>query len=368
MLTVPEHPFGLMAKVYRDIFPLVHQELDIWKQKSESIHNSELKAQATASIRDKTFHCEGGGILALLSGSQKQKCVEFIIAYQTISDYLDNLCDRSTSLDPQDFRMLHASMQDALTVGAELQNYYQFREEQDDSGYLHELVKTCQSVLGSIEHYDMIKPYLLELCGYYCDLQVHKHVIEHERVPRLEKWFTQYESELPEMEWYEFSACAGSTLGIFCLVAYSFQPDFTESTAKKIRDSYFPYIQGLHILLDYLIDQEEDLLEGDLNFCSYYQSHEEMMGRLEHFIHKADEHLQGIPHENFHRLINRGLLGVYLSDDKVAGQKEMGRLAKKLIKASGKTSLFFYINGRAYRKFQKMSWMKNSKKKAQIIC
>lgn len=93
--------------------------------KSESIHNSELKAQATASIRDKTFHCEGGGILALLSGSQKQKCVEFIIAYQTISDYLDNLCDRSTSLDPQDFRMLHASMQDALTVGAELQNYYQ---------------------------------------------------------------------------------------------------------------------------------------------------------------------------------------------------------------------------------------------------
>lgn len=162
---------------------------------------------------------------------------------------------------------------------------------------MHELVKTCQRVLGSIEHYDMIKPYLLELCGYYCDLQVHKHVIEHERVPRLEKWFTQYESELPEMEWYEFSACAGSTLGIFCLVAYSFQPDFTESTAKKIRDSYFPYIQGLHILLDYLIDQEEDLLEGDLNFCSYYQSHEEMMDRLEHFIHKADEHLQGIPHE-----------------------------------------------------------------------
>ena len=53
-------------------------------------------------------------------------------------------------------------MQDALTVGAELQNYYQFREEQDDSGYLHELVKTCQRVLGSIEHYDMIKPYLLE--------------------------------------------------------------------------------------------------------------------------------------------------------------------------------------------------------------
>lgn len=84
------------------------------------------------------------------------------------------------------------------------------------------------------------------------------------------------------------------------------------------------------------------------------------MQRLKHFIEKADEHLHGIPHENFHRLINRGLLGVYLSDDKVASQKEMGRLARKLIRASGKTSFFFYINGRAYRKFQKMAWTKSS--------
>lgn len=360
MLTVPEHPFNLMAKVYREIFPLVHQELNIWREKSDSIKNTELREQAAASIRDKSFHCEGGGILALLSGEQKQKCVQFIIAYQTISDYLDNLCDRSTSLDPEDFRMLHLSMRDALTVGAEVQPYYQYREEQDDGGYLHELVRTCQRVLGSIEHYGIIKPYLLELCDYYCDLQVHKHVVEHERVPRLKSWFEQYRSQLPEMEWFEFSACAGSTLGIFCLVAYSFQLDFNEHTAEKIRSSYFPYIQGLHILLDYLIDQEEDLLEGDLNFCTYYQSHEEMMQRLKHFIEKADEHLHGIPHENFHRLINRGLLGVYLSDDKVASQKEMGRLARKLIRASGKTSFFFYINGRAYRKFQKMAWTKSS--------
>ena len=37
MLTVPEHPFNLMAKVYREIFPLVHQELNMWREKSDSI-------------------------------------------------------------------------------------------------------------------------------------------------------------------------------------------------------------------------------------------------------------------------------------------------------------------------------------------
>ena len=44
-LAVPEHPFGLMAKVYREVFPLVHQELDKWKRKAETIQNPELKTQ-----------------------------------------------------------------------------------------------------------------------------------------------------------------------------------------------------------------------------------------------------------------------------------------------------------------------------------
>ncbi len=43
MLTVPEHPFNLMAKVYREIFPLVHQELNMWREKSDSIKNTELR-------------------------------------------------------------------------------------------------------------------------------------------------------------------------------------------------------------------------------------------------------------------------------------------------------------------------------------
>ena len=56
--------------LYREVFPLVHQELDKWKRKAETIQNPELKTQAKASIRDKTFHCEGGGIMALLSGDK----------------------------------------------------------------------------------------------------------------------------------------------------------------------------------------------------------------------------------------------------------------------------------------------------------
>ncbi|MFC0274239.1 tetraprenyl-beta-curcumene synthase family protein [Metabacillus herbersteinensis] len=359
-MSIPQHPFGLMTKIYRDIFPVVHFYVKQWREKAVLIPDEELRTHALAGIDDKGFHCEGGGIFAMISGPHKQQCIEFIIAYQLISDYLDNLCDRSTSLDPVDFRMLHQAMLDALTVGATCKNYYQFRDEKEDGGYLHELVQTCQRILSDIQHYPLISKQLLELSQYYCDLQVHKHVKIEDRVPRLENWFEHHKNALPDIEWYEFSACTGSTLGIFCLVAYAFKDDFNEKQAQQIFRSYFPYVQGMHILLDYLIDQEEDRIGGDLNFCSYYSSEAEMMERIQHFVEKADDQLTGIQHEYFHKFIHRGILGVYLSDEKVTSKKELGKLAKRLIKLGGKTCYFFYWNGRAYRTFQKIAWKRSS--------
>ena len=357
-MKVPTHPFSLMNSVYRNVFPLVFKELAFWKSRADVIPDAELRKQALSSLDSKAFHCEGGSILSLLAGRDVQKAIKFIVAYQTISDYLDNLCDRSTSLDPVDFAALHESMKDALTVGSPARNYYRCRDEHEDGGYLADLVSTCQNVLKEIGHYPIIFPHLMKLCQYYCDLQVHKHVVVEERVPRLEKWFSTYKDELPAMEWYEFSACSGSTLGIFSLVSQSFREDFSEEHAFKIVGGYFPYIQGLHILLDYFIDQEEDLAGGDLNFCTYYPDDAVLMERLKHFLAKADEHTAGLPFEKFHRLINRGLLGVYLSDRKVHDCKNVSGLAKSIIRSSGKTAYFFYMNGRAYRRIQR--WRQSS--------
>ena len=37
-------------------------------------------------------------------------------------------------------------------------------------------------------------------------------------------------------------------------------PGCADLPVKSMRDAYFPWVQGLHILLDYLIDQDEDSL------------------------------------------------------------------------------------------------------------
>ncbi|MDX8044803.1 tetraprenyl-beta-curcumene synthase family protein [Gracilibacillus sp. S3-1-1] len=339
-----------MKDVYKKIFPQVNRELNYWKQRANEIPDEELKTQALASIQDKKFHCQGGSVYSLLAGDEWKEAIRFIVAYQTISDYLDNLCDRSTSLDPTDFRMLHQSMEDALTPENEIKNYYQYRVEQADGEYLTDLVKTCQQVLSKVNNYSLFQSRMVQLESMYSDLQVHKHVAHEQRIPRLEKWFDQYQEQWPMLSWYEFSACAGSTLGIFCMVSYGLGNHMTEELAEKIFDSYFPFLQGLHIMLDYFIDQAEDEEEGDLNFCTYYRDHHELEQRLVYFVEKTNEYIQTLPDKAFHEMIQHGLVGLYLADPKVKRMKKFETIVKRLIKVSGRKSQFFHWNIKIYNR------------------
>ncbi|GGH87752.1 tetraprenyl-beta-curcumene synthase [Pullulanibacillus pueri] len=351
-MKVPTRAWGLMTNIYRNVLPDVREELSTWKKRAEHIPDPELRKQALASIQSKTFHCEGGGIYSLIAGDRKNEVIKFIVAYQTISDYLDNLCDRSTSLDPADFEALHEAMKHALTPGVPHNDYYRHRAEKEDAGYLEQLVETCQSFLATLNDYNTIKPMLHELAGYYCDLQVHKHVKHDLRVPRLQEWFGQYKDQLPQMSWYEFSASSGSTLGIFCLVSYAAADYPMETLASRIKEGYFPWVQGLHILLDYFVDQEEDKQGGDLNFCFYYENEEMLIERFNHFIKQADLSIAVLPHANFHRLINKGLLAIYLADQKVNEQNKVRRLARRIIRKAGGAGWFFLMNGWLYRRIK----------------
>lgn len=350
--SAPRNAVHLMYHVYRHIFPAVHKELAYWIESAKEIPDPELRSQALSSIEEKTFHCEGGSIYAALAGSNGKEAIRFIVAYQTISDYLDNLCDRSTSMDPDDFRMLHQSMTDALTPGNTPQNYYRYREERDDGGYLHSLVKTCQNVIEKVEGYDLIHAQTLKLGELYSDLQVHKHVIEEERIPRLQQWFRSHQPDWPELNWYEFSACTGSTLGIFCLVSYALGGRIDRPLAEQIEKSYFPFMQGLHILLDYYIDQEEDEREGDLNFCSYYDHDEQMKARFKYFVEKTHSEILKLPDTPFHQMIHEGLVGMYLADRKVGRLSNAKSFVKEMLQVSGKKATFFYYNTKMYHKLK----------------
>ncbi|TXK86191.1 tetraprenyl-beta-curcumene synthase family protein [Paenibacillus sp. N3.4] len=333
-----------MVRVYRYILPDVNVQLSLWKAAAEQIPDHELRTQALASIATKQFHCQGGAVYAAANLSMRHVLIPFIVAFQTISDYLDNLCDRSTSLDPQDFRQLHQSMLDAVDLSKPLHDYYAYRPEKEDGGYLTDLVRKCQSCASLLPSYEIVADQVREFVALYCDLQVYKHIRKDLREPELHEWWNRHHHGFSQIAWNEFAAATGSTLGMFMLFLAACDPQLSRSQVDSIKEAYFPYVCGLHILLDYLIDQEEDILGGDLNFCTYYDTMETTVERIAFIVKEAREKILFLEHPRFHRMIIEGLLALYLSDPKVNHQLQVKKISKRLMKNSPLTRLFFWLN------------------------
>lgn len=346
------NPWQLLYRVYRHVQPVLEREFAAWYRRAQAIPNLELRKQALASMDTKKFHCQGGCVYAAQVVPHVEVIVPLIVAYQTISDYLDNLCDRSTSLDPADFRQLHASMQDALTPGAPVRDYYLYREDKDDGGFLAGLVQTCQKHAAQLPSYGTIASRVLQFSCLYSDLQVYKHIAHELREAELLAWWDKHEKWHSNLHWQEFAAVTGSTIGIFALFCLATEPGLEEAKAEAVSEAYFPWMCGLHILLDYLIDLEEDRLGGDLNFVSYYSSEEDATERLQFFIKQAKASVKRLPNPAFHRMIVDGLVAFYLADRKVnRSQPRIYTIARQLLKqAKGLPAVLFYVNSLLVRR------------------
>lgn len=300
------------------IFPLAKRELSSWEQRAREIPDPELRRQALASIHNKGFHSVGGAVYALVNRPVMKCLARAIVAIQTVSDYLDNLCDRgvfedsmttgenagqarlhnsktaaSQSFDhfgtvqpfglkagfegsgdaglarPYDLKAasqafscsmrLHEALLCAVDPARPVCDYYNLYPIGNDGGYLDELVRVSRNVLGSLKNYSCVKPLVVLFARMYSEMQSIKHLPTGIRDTLMEQWFSLYSgkglpgeaviydlisgqpglafegskatasayfsggftSRVSQLKWWEFGAAAGSTLGIFSLIAYS---------------------------------------------------------------------------------------------------------------------------------------------------
>lgn len=306
----------LIYKYVKKVFPEVSRQLKVWAELSSKAECEELGKQALASLHQKRFHAQGGSVFALYPGVDLLKSVRFIVALQTISDYLDNLCDRAGVRDEAAFRHLHLSMLDAVDPKRSLNDYYQYYPYKNDNGYLKCLVEECRSQIEGLPSYSLVVNKIKKYVQLYSDLQTYKHLDREIREDCLKTWANYYTGMYPGISNWEFSAATGSTLGIFVLFAAAFNPELTAEEVKAIDSSYFPWICSLHILLDYYIDAQEDLQMGDLNFTSYYRTLKQCEERLVYFIEHSLECCADLQYPEFHTTVVKGLLAMYLSDPK----------------------------------------------------
>ncbi|GFN22138.1 MAG: tetraprenyl-beta-curcumene synthase family protein [Thermoanaerobacteraceae bacterium] len=315
----------LMARYLFQSFPGVARELEGWRRLASRCPDPELRRQALASLALKRFHCQGASVFAVWHGNCHGELLRAIVALQTISDYLDNLCDRAGVHEEKAFQQLHHAFRDALTPGANPKDYYKDYPYRQDGGYLAALVKACQQSLRTLPSYPHVQDKVQWLAELYCHLQVTKHLLPDRRERRLIQWLDPLLQDLPEpLNWWELAAATGSTLGIFALMATALRPRVTVGEVEQLTAAYFPWIGGLHILLDYYIDRQEDREGEDLNFVNYYNGEREALLRLQYFLQRSLEEAASLPDPVFHRTVIWGLLALYLSDAKVAAQEATG--------------------------------------------
>lgn len=339
----------LVIKFVKKVFPQVDGELALWKHFAEHHGCPELSAQALTSIGDKRFHCQGGSIYSLYDQVSTRDFTRLVVALQTISDYLDNLCDRAGIADEQAFRQLHLAMTDALDPAESMKDYYQYYPYKDDGGYLASLVSACRDEVSRLPSYDRVKPEILKLASLYSHLQTYKHLDPAIREAKMTAWINKHLTAYPGITPWEFAAATGSTLGMFMLCAAASDPKLTDGEALRLSNAYFPWISGLHILLDYFIDAAEDAENGDLNFTAYYADEAEKLARLSLFCNQALSQARQIPHPIFTTTVIYGLLAMYLSDPKADGPGAAA-IRNQLLHLGGPYVAFMHKLCRLFRK------------------
>lgn len=121
------------------ILPAVERELAIWRNRAQAIPDAELKRQTLDSIDKKRFHCQGGSFYALYPGAKTSQIISFVVALQTISDYLDNLCDRVAVANDGAFRRLHDALPKASRSGRNKISQRLLREVGMEARLLHKV-------------------------------------------------------------------------------------------------------------------------------------------------------------------------------------------------------------------------------------
>jgi len=78
----------------------------------------------------------------------------------------------------------------------------------------------------------------------------------------LASWACAQTPASTELRWWETAASAGSSLGVYMMIAMAARHAVPAEEATAIEEAYFPWIGSLHLLLDSLVDQQEDRVAG----------------------------------------------------------------------------------------------------------
>jgi tetraprenyl-beta-curcumene synthase len=327
--------FARAALVYwGEVFPAVRRHVAGWERRAERIPNPELRRLALAALREKRTNIEGASAFAAFAPRRTRAAATRALgSFQAAYNLLDMLGEQPSPDPVADGRRLHEALLYALDRDGAPRDWYAHHPHGDDGGYLAALLEECREASFGLPSYELTAPLAhaaAERIVAFQSLNLSESQGDH---AALEQWAHAATPAGSGLQWWETAAAAGSSLAVYALLAAAARPDVGLGEAQALERAYFPWVGGLHSLLDNLIDKHEDEAAGHRSLLEHYGP----LGaaeRMRWLTSQAREAAGTLPRSEAHTLILAAMIASYLSDPQ-ARTPELEPVADAVIGAAG---------------------------------
>jgi tetraprenyl-beta-curcumene synthase len=298
------------------VFPRVCREVGQWRGRAAAIPDPTLRRVALTNLRVERPNLDGAAAFAaFVPCARRTPVIRAQVALQVAYDYVDTLAEEPCADPIRNGRRLHGVLRAALDPGGPQGDYYVHHAQRDDACYLRDIVEACRVVLRELPSYGLVAASACraaERMMSYQSLNLSEHQGEHTALAR---WARTQTPSGTDLRWWETAAGAGSSVGVFVLIAVAARSAVGVDEAAAMEEAYFPWIGSLHLLLDGLVDREEDAAAGQRCLLDYYASHEEAAARMGVIATEARRRIRALPPEQQqqHSLLLAGMASHYLS-------------------------------------------------------
>lgn len=249
------------------------------------------------------------------------KMITFMTSYTKLTIYLDHLCSFHQIKDKLILHQLFLSLLEAVDPAREISDYYRYFPDCSNNltdiekDLLKHFVVSCRNQIKEISSYEKVKEYIKKYVYIKKDFSIYRYSSGGED-KTLSKWADNYNylKHYPDLFPWEFQAAACSDLGLYALLALAFDPSLEDKTVINVDKAYFPWINGLQILLLNYINLYQNIFTDEHNLSSCYDNLKQCEERLDFFFKQSIKVCSDLNLDNVHKHIVKLISSIYLSD------------------------------------------------------
>jgi len=305
---------GAAQRYWLRVFPRVCREVGQWRGRAGAIPDPVLRQSALENLQTERMNLDGAAAFAAFApAARRPTVVRAQVAFQAAYDYVDTLAEQDSPNPVRNGDRLHRALLDAVDSTPRRIDYYAHHTHRDDGGYLGTLVESCRAALKLLPSFPSVAAPARRAAARIAAYQSLNQSECHGGHAALERWARERKLPGSDLQWWEIAASAGSSLGVFVLIAVAAEQAVRAEDAIAIEAAYFPWIGSLHTLLDSLVDRREDAAAGQCSLLDYYPSSQDAATGLARLAVESLRQATALPNGCRHSLVLAGMASHYLS-------------------------------------------------------